>query len=139
MDDCLSVCNLLKAAAGSCERELNESLAAFDVSHCQATILLKLADGTVSMSVLSREMCCHKSNITQVVAGLLRKDFIRRASLATDRRVSELRLTPKGKTVALRLKKILSSRAEECMKAFTLEEKRMFAGLLTKYIERHRA
>lgn len=139
MDDCLSVCNHLKAAASCCERVLNDALSSLDVSHCQATILMRVADEPASMSELSKFMCCHKSNVTQVVGGLLKKGLIQRAALKTDKRVSELKLTPKGKQVATKLQTILCGRACDCMSVFTPAEKKAFAELLKKYIERHRA
>ncbi len=138
MNDCLSVCNLLKAAAACCERHLNDALSNLEISHCQATIMLKLTDGPVSMSGLSKEMCCHKSNITQVVGGLEKKDFIERASLQNDRRVSQLTLTPKGKKAAAGLKGVLCGRATDCMGIFSVSEKKAFAELLQKYIEKNR-
>jgi DNA-binding MarR family transcriptional regulator len=139
MDDCLSVCNLLKAAASCCERELNDSLAELEVSHCQAMILIKIVDAPASMSALSKEMCCHKSNITQVVAGLESKGLIERETKEDDRRVILLKLTAKGKTMAVNMKKIVCGRATECMNVFTPDEKKTFAELLKKYIEKHRA
>ncbi len=138
MDDCLSVCNLLKAAAACCERQLNDALSDLEISHCQATILLKLIEGPVSMSALSKEMCCHKSNITQIVGGLEKKGFIERASLENDKRVTQLTLTTKGKNAALGLKGVLCGRATDCMGIFSTSEKKTFALLLKKYIEKHR-
>lgn len=138
MNDCLSVCNLLKAAASCCERELNDALSALDVSHCQATILIRVGETSSSMSSLSKAMCCHKSNVTQVVGGLLKKGLIQRAARKTDKRVSELKLTPKGKGVAAKLKGVLCGRACDCMSIFSPGEKKAFAELLSKYIERHR-
>lgn len=138
MDNCLSVCNLLKAAAACCERQLNDALADLEISHCQATIMLKLMEGSVSMSALSKEMCCHKSNITQIVGGLEKKGFIVRESLKNDRRVSQLALTTKGKSAALGLKGVLCGRATDCMSIFSASEKKTFAALLQKYIDKHR-
>ncbi len=138
MDDCLSVCNLLKAAAACCERQLNDALSDLSISHCQATIMLKLLDGTVSMSALSKELCCHKSNITQIVGGLEKKLFIERSLLENDRRVSQLKLTTKGRNAALGLKNILCGSATDCMGIFSASEKATFASLLKKYIEKHR-
>lgn len=138
MNDSLAVCNLLKAAAACCERQLNDSLSDLDISHCQATIMLKLLSGPVSMSALSKEMCCHKSNITQVVGGLEKKSLIERASLENDRRVSQIKLTAKGQSAAANLKGILGSRATDCMGIFTAQEKKTLAMLLSLYIEKHR-
>lgn len=138
MNDCLSVCNLLKAAASCCERELNESLSTHDVSHCQATILLKLNTEPVSMSVLSKEMCCHKSNVTQVVAGLEKKGLVERTETPTDKRVIHLKLTSKGRNIAGTMKGVLCTRADECMGVFSTAEKKIFTELLQKYVEKHR-
>ena len=136
--DCLSVCNQLKAASSCCERQLNESLADLDVSHCQVSILMKVCDAPLSMSELSKHLCCHKSNITQVVSGLLTKKLIQRTSLKTDKRVAKLSLTPKGKQACMKLERILSGRACDCMSVFTPAEKKVFSELLEKYIARHR-
>ena len=138
MDNCLSVCNHLKAAAACCERQLNDALSELDVSHCQATIMLKLLEGPVSMSTLSKEMCCHKSNITQIVGGLEKKDYVVRASVESDKRVSQLTLSTKGKNVAKNLQGILCGRATDCMCVFTAPEKKTFSALLKKYVEKHR-
>ncbi len=138
MNDCLSVCNLLKAAAACCERHLNDALSNLEISHCQATIMLKLTEGPLSMSGLSKEMCCHKSNITQVVGGLEKKNFVERKSLKNDRRVSQLALTSKGKKAAEGLKNVLCERATDCMGIFSPSEKKMFAALLQKYIDKNR-
>ncbi len=138
MDDCLSVCNLLKAAAACCERQLNDALSNMEISHCQATIMLKLLSGSVSMSALSKEMCCHKSNITQIIGGLEKKRFVARLSLKNDRRVSQLILTPKGKHAAEDLKGVLCGCATDCMGVFSVSEKKTLAELLQKYVDRHR-
>lgn len=138
MDDSLCLCNALKAAAACCERELNDALSEFEISHCQAMILLKIGEGKISMSDMSKEMCCHKSNITQVVAGLEKKELVTRTTQESDRRIAELVLTVKGKSVSSRLHELLCKRATDCMSVFTAEKKKMFSALLKKYIEKHR-
>lgn len=139
MDDCLSVCNLLKAAAACCERQLNDALSDMDISHCQATILLQVTEKPVSMSELSKAMCCHKSNITQVVGGLTKKKLIERSSPKDDRRVSHLKLTAQGRAACAKLEVVLCGSATECMSVFSAKEKQTFAELLKKYIDHHRA
>jgi DNA-binding MarR family transcriptional regulator len=138
MNDCLTVCNQLKAAASCSERVLNDALSELGVSHCQATVLQKVATGPLPMSDVSKAMCCHKSNVTQVVGGLLKKGLLERTARVSDRRVFELRLTNKGKTVVQNLSKILRDRACSCMSVFTAVEKKTFASLLEKYICTHR-
>ncbi len=138
MDDSLCLCNTLKAASACCERELNDALSALDINHCQAAILLKIADGKISMSAMSREMCCHKSNITQVVSGLEKKELIIRSLQENDRRVSSLVLTKKGVEAGAQLKILLSVRAKDCMNVFSASEKKTLEVLLKKYIEKYR-
>ncbi len=138
MDDSLCLCSSLKAAAACCERELNDALSEFDISHCQAMILARIEEGKISMSDMSREMCCHKSNITQVVAGLEKKQLLTRALQTRDRRMTELLLTQKGKAAAARFHELLCRRATDCMSVFTKEERRIFGELLAKYVGNHR-
>ena len=134
MDHCLCVCELLKAASSLSERKLNEVLSKLGVSHCQAQILLAVQEKPVAMSALSKALCCHKSNITQVVDGLDEKGFIQRVPSLTDKRVCALKLTPKGKKACVIIDKVLKRQATECMKIFTPKEKQQLAELLRKYI-----
>ncbi len=90
------------------------------------------------MSSLSKAMCCHKSNITQVVAGLSKKKMIERVTSTEDKRVTHLKLTPVGKQAAQKLKGVLCDCASDCMDIFTASEKKTLASLLQKYIDRHR-
>ena len=138
MDDSLCLCSSLKAAAACCERELNDALSGFDISHCQAMILARIGEGKISMSAISREMCCHKSNVTQVVAGLEKKELLTRSLQAKDRRMTELLLTSKGRGAATRLHELPCKRASDCMSVFTKEERRTFSELLAKYVGKHR-
>lgn len=136
MDHCLCVCELLKAASALSERKLNEVLSDLGLSHCQAQILEQIKVTPVSMSHLSRALCCHKSNITQVVDGLNDKGLIERVPSLTDKRVCALKLTPKGRKTCERMEGILHKQATECMKVFTSTEKQTLATLLRKYIEK---
>lgn len=136
MDHCLCVCELLKAAASVSERKLNEALSDQGVSHCQAQILLKITEGDLSMSALSKVLCCHKSNVTQVVDGLVEKGLIVRSASESDRRACVLTLTVKGKKAMQAIEKALKESAVQCMKIYTPEEKQTLAGLLRKYIEK---
>lgn len=134
MDHCLCVCELLKAASSVSERKLNEALADLGVSHCQAQILLKITEKDLSMSALSKVLCCHKSNVTQVVDGLVEKGLIVRSLSQKDRRACILTLTPKGKKAMKDIEKALKDSAVQCMKIYTPEEKKTLAELLRKYI-----
>ncbi len=140
MDNYLSLCGLLKAVAATCERELNEALADLGISHCQASILAQISkSGPVTMSAVSKELCCHKSNVTQVVDGLVAKDLLERVASKEDRRMSTLVLTRKGKVVAAKSLTILTKAARECMGLFSTTERQSLKKLLEKSLKKHRA
>ena len=140
MDDSLCLCHLLKAAAAVMERELNDALSDLGISNCQASVLVNLLrSGPLAMSAVSRELCCHKSNVTQVVDGLASKGLVSRIGSEEDRRVSMLSLTAKGKALAAKAESVLGSRAHMCVECFTPKERVQFAKLLEKSLKGHRA
>lgn len=140
MDESLQLCECLKASAAACERELNEVLSGLGISHCQASILVKIKHaGTLTMSAVSKELCCHKSNVTQVVDGLASKGLLERGTSKDDGRVCVLTLTAKGKTVSAKAQTLLVQRAQECVALFTPKERETLLALLKRSIEKHRA
>ncbi len=114
MNDSLCLCRLLQSCAALCDREMNGVLEELGISHCQSTMLMQIgSEGPLAMSVLSRKLCCHKSNVTQVVEGLVKKELIDRGASASDRRVCTLALTAKGRAIAEKAKILLEERARE--------------------------
>lgn len=133
MDNCLCLCELLKAASAACERDLNNALSAIGISHCQASILVKLqSSGPFTMSAVSKELCCHKSNVTQVVDGLAARGLIERKTSREDRRVSVLTLTAKGRALGAKAQTALAERARGCVGCFSVKERNMLVGLLER-------
>ncbi len=138
MDTCLCLCELLKASAAACERELNEALADIGISHCQASVLVKITDGgSQTMSAISKELCCHKSNVTQVVDGLVAKGLIARKNSKTDRRVCTLVLTKKGKALSAKAQVLLKHRADLCLDSLDTKDRILFKNLLQKMLGRN--
>lgn len=115
MNDAITTCQLLKSAACRAERDLNAALVPEGVSYCQAVILLRLQEGKESMSALAELLCCNKSNVTQVVQGLLKKKLVMTSSDETDRRLTTVALTAEGKAAAKSISTVLSSSAKECL------------------------
>lgn len=135
MDQFLRLCALLKATASLCERRMNAAMAQLKISHCQADVLVRIRrQGPQTMSGLSHEMHCHKSNITQVVDGLVAKKLVERISTKTDRRISMLSLTKKGRSLALKAETVLASSAKKCVSLFTSRERVQFTELLDRVI-----
>lgn len=140
MDNCLCLCELIKAVSASCERDLNDALAGLGISHCQASILVKIrASGQLTMSEISKELCCHKSNVTQVVDGLAAKGLIERKTLRADRRVSTLTLTKKGRALGAKAHTALVKRSKSCVGFFSAKDRSALMSLLARALERHRS
>jgi hypothetical protein len=58
MDSCLCLCNAIKSAANTLDRQLNAALDGMDISHCQSMVLLELSSGRATVSHLSKVLCC---------------------------------------------------------------------------------
>ncbi len=60
------------------------------------------ANGSLSLGELSQRMYLHPSTISGVVDRLEKKNYVHRDRAKEDRRVVQVRLTPKGKSLARR-------------------------------------
>ena len=87
------------------------------------------------MSNLSKELGCHKSNITQIAEGLKKLGFIECRKCDHDKRMYEIVLTQKGKAAVGKLEKALSEEADKCMTMFSKTEKETLSHLLEKYVQ----
>ena len=135
MEDSLCICDLLKAAASCSEKQLNDAVFGLKISQCQASVLLLVKEqGTASMSSLSRTLCCHKSNITQIVDGLFDQGLISRIPCKEDRRVCRVALTAKGKTLLKKAEDAMRKSAEKCVGIFTASECTQLRKLLKRYV-----
>lgn len=136
MDSCLHLCGLIKNVASCCERRMNAALDKVDVSHCQAQVLMKIsAQGSISMTALSKELCCHKSNVTQIVDLLTERSLIERVASKEDKRVFTLKLKPKGRALLTTAETMLCKQADKSMDGFSAVERKQFEKLLRKYVE----
>ena len=112
---------------------MNATLAKLDMSHCQARVLLGIESGNSSVSGLSVLLSCNKSNVTQVIDGLVERRLIARVASSKDGRVKILSLTAKGRSVCSELRDVLCDCADTSMAVFTKLEKMMLAKLLKKF------
>lgn len=137
MSHTLDLIHLLKNAASCCERELQVGLQGSDISICQAMMLQQIQENGESMSKLSKALCCHKSNVTQIVDGMVKAEWVERELCKTDRRVSHLKLTGKGKKLLDVIEAALKKQADKCFGMYSDTEKKQLEGLLKKFVETH--
>jgi DNA-binding MarR family transcriptional regulator len=133
MDSCLGLCNAIKSAANTLDRQLNAALTGLDISHCQSLVVLELGNGRASVSHLSKVLCCSCGNISQIVDLLEKKGMVERVQSTEDRRRAELTLTPKGRKLSAQAKQALSQRAGHCCSVFSAAEKAELKRMLEKY------
>lgn len=135
MNNCLGLCDLLRSVSHGCEKSMNVMLSELVMSHCQARVLLEIQANKTTVSDLSVVLCCNKSNITQVIDGLVARKLLARVASSRDGRVKILSLTPKGNAACHQLRSVLCGCADESMSVFSKTEKMMLEKLLRKYIE----
>lgn len=131
------IIELLRIANALTERACTDAFHGLNIGHCQAQILRRLRHAPASMSSLSRALCCHKSNITQVIEHLVDGACIERMASPHDRRMVMLRLTPKGRAMCTRVERALSAQAAASMSVFSSSDQTRFEDLLTRYIAHH--
>lgn len=137
MEDALHLIHLLKNAASCCERELQSGLEGTAISACQALVLQQIDESGESMSKLSKALCCHKSNITQIVDALVKNGIVVREPCKTDRRVLHLKLTSKGKELLRLSKTAMEKQATKCLAGYSVSEKRSLSDMLERFVEIH--
>lgn len=89
------------------------------------------------MSKLGEALCCHKSNITQLVDLLTEKNMIERCSSGEDRRVQCVKLTSEGKKLMEKIHRALEKNAHGCLEALENSEQQQLVKLLTKYADKN--
>ena len=134
MDACLCLCNVIKSAASSLDRQLNAALDGLDISHCQSMVLVELSGGSATVSHLSKVLCCSCGNISQLIDLLEKKGFVECVKSIEDRRRAELTLTAKGRKLGTRAKQAMAKRADKCCSVFSAAEKTELKRMLTKYV-----
>lgn len=135
MDACLQCCHLLKRACALSERHVSKALGDAPVNLSQAMLLLCVGDGHISsMSQLGKSLCCHKSNVTQIVDHLLDEKLIVRDANREDRRVQNINLTKRGRELVHRIHKEMETHASHCVSGLTDAEAETLSDLLAKYI-----
>lgn len=135
--DPLLLVHLLKNASSCCEKELSDALGGMDVSLCKVTLLMNIADDGTSMSKLSKALCCHKSNVTQIVDALVKDGYAERVQSEEDRRVSNLKITTKGKKMLDAAVPMMKQASVKCFACLSADEQKKMYGILEKFVEGH--
>jgi DNA-binding MarR family transcriptional regulator len=130
-----SIGYLLKRAGGQLTTTLDRALAEFDMTHAQLGIFLRLLHGKANTAAdLAREMVIDTGAMTRALDRLEEKGFIRRLRSNADRRVVEVTLTEKGKSLADQMTLVAITALNHHLRDFSSEELDQFKGYLRRMI-----
>jgi DNA-binding MarR family transcriptional regulator len=109
-----------------------------DLSRARLSLLraIYFGDGhRLTLNELGRRMKVSRTNITNLIDGLERDGLVQRAINPIDRRLVDAQLTAKGIEVAESALPRVAEVMESFSAAFTADERRQFADLLTRFID----
>jgi len=96
--------------------------------------LLFLTKGhRLTQNEISKRLMITAATVTYLIDGLVKEGLVKRHTHEQDRRTIEVLLTPKGKTVCLRLIPAMARLAETFCQGFSEEEKQTLVRLLLKF------
>lgn len=127
--------HLLKIAANCTEKAMQAALRGIELSPCQAQVLDLIESHGTSMSGISKALCCHKSNVTQIVDALVLMEYVEREVSLEDRRVHRITLTAKGKEVLAVIREALRAKSTHCFSALSTHEQAELERLLARFSE----
>ena len=106
------------------------------LSGARVTLLLTLYfahDRRLAQNRISREMEVSRTNITNLIDGLVKDDLVTRVTSPVDRRVSYAQLTPHGEELCARLLPSMAQMMMDVCSNFSDEEKRTLHELLFRW------
>jgi DNA-binding MarR family transcriptional regulator len=106
------------------------------LSGARVTLLLTLYfahDRRLAQNRISREMEVSRTNITNLIDGLVKDDLVTRVTSPVDRRVSYAQLTPAGEALCARLLPAMTQLMMDVCGNLSDAEKRMLSELLFRW------
>ncbi|MEV0341308.1 MarR family transcriptional regulator [Nocardia sp. NPDC050713] len=94
--DTAQLMELLSVSLGTYYSDFTAAAASENLTASQARTLSVLRRGPVAMRALAETMACDASNVTGIINRLEKRGLVRREASASDRRVTNLVITPEG-------------------------------------------
>ena len=126
---------LLKRAGGALTVSLDRELAAYDMTHAQLGIFIRLMKGEARTAAeLARGQVGDSGAMTRMLDRLEEKGFVERCRHPEDRRVIHVHLTDKGEQMAELMIKTAMNTLNHFLRDFTPDEIELFKGFLRRMI-----
>jgi DNA-binding MarR family transcriptional regulator len=114
-------------------QKLRVDLEAFDLTFTQYLVIRDLLEsGGINQRLLGDHINIAEATLVGVIAGLVRRKLIVRKRSVTDRRNSELFLSPEGRTLARKVLKRVAAVTDVACVGFSTDEVAVLRGLLTR-------
>jgi DNA-binding MarR family transcriptional regulator len=127
---------LLAIAGAAARRRWVEMLAKFDVTPSQFKVLMALSEaGSLGQRQLADMVSIDPRNCAPVVDSLVERNLLSREVDSTDRRRRVLRLTVKGRQLALELEAVNARIEEQLLSPLTSKEHGALHRMLTTIVE----
>lgn len=130
-----SVGYLMAQAKNAISYEVEQEVAALDITHAQGTCLMMLATGRArTVTDLGRLLNSDMGSITRLLSRMEKRGLIERHRSDADRRIVDLSITPAGHAVADALPPIFCRVLNRRFRDFTRDEIETFRGMLLRII-----
>jgi DNA-binding MarR family transcriptional regulator len=128
---------LLRRLQVSAYLQMEAALKPFDVTPTQYMVLSSLATrGRSSSAQLSRRFSVRPQSMIKLILGLESVGHVERVAREDDRRVLEISLTRKGRSLLARCDEVVDSLENRMLEAFTEPELNGFRAGMLKLLER---
>lgn len=126
---------LLRQSHSRAAAALNEALSPLQLTGRHFGVMLSLdRDGVSSQRRLIQQLGSDKAGMVRTVDDLEALGYLQRIRSSTDRRVSDLSLTPKGKRAFGDATRQALSAGDELFRSFTQPELEVLEALLTRFV-----
>ncbi|WP_040807847.1 MarR family winged helix-turn-helix transcriptional regulator [Nocardia concava] len=98
--DTAQLMELLSLSLGVYYGDFTAAAASENLTAMQGKTLTVLRRGPIAMRALAEIMACDASNVTGIIDRLEKRGFVRREPSASDRRVTNLVITPEGEQLS---------------------------------------
>jgi DNA-binding MarR family transcriptional regulator len=106
-----------------------------EFGHNQISILHRLALSSATMGELADYSFSDKASVSRTVASLEKAGYVNRVVDTGDRRIVNIELTPKGRTLAKKAQEIRASIGERLNSALSPTDREQLVTLMQKLIE----
>ena len=106
-----------------------------DITVDQALILQMINDKQLSQTEMADLIFKDYASMTRIIGLMIKKDYLVKTTSDNDRRVSVLKITPRGKSTLKQLIPIIKQNRETALEGLEIEELNKLKGSLSKIIQ----